>query len=61
MARIRTAPTCPHCGVVIAKAKYRKQLPSEQPIYGDLFECWLYDEHECDEQKEFIRNLPKIE
>lgn len=46
MARIREAPRCIFCGEVIAKAVYDEKLLNSE-FYGDAFDRWEYEEHEC--------------
>ena len=43
------APTCPYCGEVVAKAKYKDQsgLPVALQTIGDTFLGWEYFDHDC--------------
>lgn len=63
MALYREYPKCPFCKKVIAKGVYKDQsnLPVSMQIIGDTFIRWEYEKHECEEEKVFINNLPKID
>ena len=59
MARYRPTPTCPFCGVVIAKGIYKDQskIPFMQRIIGDTFIRWEYIKHTCKGKEEFDKKM----
>jgi hypothetical protein len=59
MARYRPTPTCPYCGVVIAKGIYRDQskIPFMQRVIGDTFIRWDYIKHSCKGKKEADKKM----
>ena len=61
MAIMRTAPTCAHCGAVIATAIYQDQsdIPPIMRIIGDTFIRWDYIYHECEAGKKFAEQIRK--
>jgi hypothetical protein len=56
MARYRPTPTCPYCGVIIAKAILKKPTPGITFI-GDTFIRWDYVKHNCKGKKEADKKM----